>query len=85
MEEQHRKLDPACVLLFTESRIHYPVEDFEDLNYEERMSNTAMVLKSRESLDIDLATRLSGSVTDITLSPMIRSSRLHIQRDCWIH
>ena len=38
-EEQHGKMDSACVLPFMESSIRYPVEDFEDLGIEGKMCN----------------------------------------------
>ena len=60
-------LDPSCVLPFTESSIHYPFEDFEDLDYDGRICNFWMISETWESLNIDLTTRLSRLVTGITL------------------
>ena len=47
--------------------VHYPVEDFEDPNLTGSTTNTKMVSKFWESLDAKFTTRLSRSITDITL------------------
>ena len=67
MEEQHGKIDPAFLLLFTKLSISYFVEDFENPTSAGRISTAEMVSKSWESLDTIFTTRPSGSVMDITL------------------
>ena len=90
MEEQHGKLDPTCILPFTESSICYPVKDFEDLNYAEGslMQRWSLSPGSPWTPDLPLGclgqSRTSQSSLEQCWPTMTRSFRTHTQRYCWI-